>query len=383
MRDSSPIIPVGLVGCGEIARRYASALARGNQSGMRLMCVTDASIQAGVAFAQEFDVPFIPAFDTLLAQPLCLVCICTPNDTHAQLARLVLEAEKNVVLEHPMATNLDDAEALEETAKRAGKKLFIVRQRRFLRSIQLLRAILREGLLGKVVEVEMRLCWSRTSAYFNERPWRMRREGGGVVMNQASHFLDILLYLFGNPLSMRGYLGNIRHDIGREDSAVGILNFKGVRVFIECTIGAPDGCNTSRLRIKGSLADLELGGYAWEIFNSQMPAEFGRLEGKIVPPATGDHAGFLKRVARSLVKGDCETVDGAEGLRAVRLIDQIHTNFSRADNQLKAHFSRVFDEEFKLDQIITLASGERSSRIPQSKAIESWNRGPGKSCLPG
>lgn len=345
VRLKHPPLPVGLIGCGEVARRYAAALGPHTHAGLRLTCVTDVEGAAGAAFAAEFCLRSLPSVKSLLAEQVALVCICTPSATHAPLARQCLESGKHIILEHPMAMNSRDARDLLETAERARRQLFIVRQRRFLHAIQLLRAGLREGLLGDIREVRLSVCWNRRPAYFTERPWRAQAQSGGVVLNQASHFLDLLLYLFGEPLAVEGALGNIAHDLPCEDSAVGSILFAGgFRALIECTTGAPPGRNWARLLVRGTRQQLQLCGRACESFAGPVPPEITRLGESLRPPLTGDHAGFLERVGRRLAGDGVEVVDAREGVRAVHLIDDIYASFVRDDAGLRAHFARVFSD---------------------------------------
>jgi UDP-N-acetyl-2-amino-2-deoxyglucuronate dehydrogenase len=341
-----PPIHVGLIGCGEVAARYASILTGNLERGLRLTCVTDISASARAEFAAKFGLRVLPSVEQLLDEPISLVCICTPNVTHASLAEQCLGAGKDVVLEHPMAMNRHQAERLQETVSKSGRKLFVVRQRRFLRTVQLLRAALRKNLLGEVLEVEMSLCWNRRPAYFMEKSWRADGQSGGVVLNQASHFLDLLLYLFGQPSLVKGVLGNIRHELPCEDSAFGTILFAGgIRASIECTTAAPPGYNKARLSVRGTRHTIELEGQACENFASPLPAEFACLEADLKPPLTGDHAGFLERVERHLAGVETEIVDEHEGLRAVCLIDDIYARFTRSDEALCAHFKALFSEE--------------------------------------
>lgn len=341
-----PHIPVGLIGCGEVATRYAQILTNNRQVGLELICVTDISVANGAAFAVKFGLSFFSSVEQLLAEPVSLVCICTPNLTHAPLAQQCLRAGKHVVLEHPMAMNRREGEQLLDTAGKTGRHLFVVRQRRFLRTVQVLRVALRNGLFGDLIEVKMSLCWNRRPAYFQEKPWRAERQSGGIMLNQASHFLDLLLYLFGDPKMVEGYLGNIKHELPCEDSAFGTIHFNsGLSATIECTTGAPAEYNHARLLVKGTRQQIAIEGHACENFAGPLPIEFAWLEADLKPPLTGDHAGFLERVGQQLTGLDVEIVEGRDGLKAVSLIDDIYARFARSDEALRKHFGALFDRD--------------------------------------
>jgi UDP-N-acetyl-2-amino-2-deoxyglucuronate dehydrogenase len=339
---SPAVIAVGLVGCGDVARRYATALDGSMVPGLRLTCVSDQAAAAAHSFGGTFDLRVLPSLPALLHEPIGLVCVCTPNATHAAVARECLRAGKHVLLEHPMAMTTAEADDLIAVAAQTGRQLFVMRQRRYLKTIQVLRAALQEGYLGLLRDVQLSLCWNRTAAYFSEKPWRAARANGGVIVNQASHFLDLLLYLFGDPVSLEGWLGTALHPVAGEDSAFGRIHFDRVSASIECTITAPPGHNRATLRVIGSAGELELGGSALERFSGDLPAAFRSLEARFAGPLPGDHTAFLQRVGQRLTGGSPEVVDATEGRRAVQLIDAIYRDFTRSDEKVREHFGRAF-----------------------------------------
>ncbi|MGZ8861902.1 MAG: Gfo/Idh/MocA family protein [Thermoanaerobaculia bacterium] len=334
---------VGLAGCGEIARRHAREIAAHPEIGLRLLSVTDIDVAAGTAFAGEHALHFAPSLEDLLAEPLSLICICTPNATHAPIALRALEAGRHVLIEHPMAMTAADAELLIEAARRAGRQIFVVRQRRFSRAVQTIRTAMTKGVCGNIRDVEMKLHWSRRTAYFDDRPWRRRRENGGVIANQGSHFLDLLLYLFGEPVGLSGTLGNVLHAIECEDAARGTIEFSGgVRAQFECTTAAPEGWNSTSLQMHGDEGTIALVGRDLDQLGELAPAVLTALASSLAPPVSGDHRGYLERVARRIAGESVEIVDGREGARAVRLIESIYATFRREDAPLREHFANAF-----------------------------------------
>lgn len=335
-------ISVGLIGCGDVAERYGRALTGHRR--MRLAVVWDTDRDAGERFAGRYGVRRLPSLDDLLAAPLDLVCICTPNATHARLAARCLEAGRDVLVEHPLATSLADARALCGIAAAGNRRLFVMRQRRFLPSVQALRRCISRGVLGRLRNAEAFVLWSRSPAYFAARPWRAQPENGGVLLNQASHFVDILCYLFGEPTAVTGSIGNIREELAVEDAFAGTLIFRGLEVRFACTTAAPEGSSRARLAVRGTRAGVVLGGSAWEILE-RSPAANGFVEGVQVDAEllTGDHAGYLERVRRRLEGEDVEVVSAEGDLRTLEVVDAIH-RASTVDRQgLRAHFERLFE----------------------------------------
>jgi UDP-N-acetyl-2-amino-2-deoxyglucuronate dehydrogenase len=337
------LIAVGLIGCGDVAPRYVDAIGRSVQR-MRLEAVWDVDSAAGARFARRFGTEFVPSLDDLLALPLDLVCVCTPNDTHASLAERCIQGGVDALVEHPLATRLGEAGRLCAFAAMEGRNLFVMRQRRFLRSVQILRRCIAQGALGRVRKVEGIVCWNRTHEYFAARPWRTRPENRGVVLNQASHFLDILRYLFGEATEVSGVIGNIRGELPVEDTFMGTLLFPGnVEVGFACTTAAPEGQNWARLIVSGSRERIVLGGRAWETLED--PAGSGWLQdgaSAVAEPFTGDHAGYLERVRRWLTGERVELVTGAEDLHTLRLIESIYHASALDGVGLGTRFRRLF-----------------------------------------
>jgi predicted dehydrogenase len=150
---------VGLIGCGEVARRYPAAIAAGRR--LVLSAVTDIDVDAGGRFARKFDVPFVRPLEAFFASSFDLICVCTPSDTHATLAEASLEAGFDVVVEHPLALCGSEGERLCRIATALHRRVFVVRQRRFLDSIQQLRRLLARRKLGEIDGIEAKLFWRR------------------------------------------------------------------------------------------------------------------------------------------------------------------------------------------------------------------------------
>lgn len=336
-------LSAGLIGCGEVAERYADALS-GEVDGMQLGAVWDVDRRAGLDLAARFGVELEPSLASFRRHPFDLVCVCTPNHTHPAIVETFLDSGFNVLVEHPLAVQVEPGERLCRLAAHRGRHLFVMRQRRFLLSVQLLREALGRELLGEVRKVTATVCWSRRPEYFAARSWRTRRENCGVVLNQGSHFLDILQYLFGNPRAAWGVIGNIRHRIPVEDAFHGWVVFgRGVTAEFSCTTAAPDGQNWSRLLVAGTRGSVALGGKAWEkldhmVCDGGAPLETPPLEG----PVTGDHLGFLQRVGRRLAGEEVEVVWAADEVRTSRLIASIYRNSTVDTSFLRAHFRLLF-----------------------------------------
>lgn len=338
------MLKLGLMGCGHVSNRYGEILTR-NDAPFELSVVTDINADAARKFSTKYRTVFEPSWEKFLASNTDIICICTPNYLHATHAISVLEAGKHALVEHPLATNTQDAEKVLEIGAEKDRRVFVVRQRRFMRSVQLLKVLLDEGLLGKPNYIKAELLWNRRPEYFTEQSWRSTPENGGVVLNQASHFLDLLIYLFGEPIGCYGVLGNVRHELLIEDAAQATLTFNNhASAYVSMTTASPEGLNTSMLEVAFDGRTIYLSGKEWDVIDGLTSSEMANLENNATTEFTGDHAGYLKRVANVLAGGDIDVVEGDEGLKATRLIERIYSNFQRDNHGLSEVFNNIFAE---------------------------------------
>lgn len=282
--------------------------------------------------------------EALLAERLDLICILSPNTTHSPLAQAALRAGHHVLVEHPLATTSDDGRAVLRAAADCDRRIFVMRQRRYLKSVQILNALVAAKQFGAVRKASMRLAWNRRPEYFQERPWRAESQNGGVVLNQASHFFDILIYLFGEPITVDGAVGNLLHKIDVEDTAYGSIVFEhDVVVDFAVTTAAPEGHNSAELLIIFDGRRVALGGNHWEQLVGLTETEMAEATGRLQGPLAGDHAGYLRRVEANLQDEPAEVVEGLDGLRVVCLIDSIYTKCRREN----AAVSGLLDSTFR------------------------------------
>jgi predicted dehydrogenase len=158
-----------------------------------------------------------------------LVAICTPHPSHAALALDCLAAEAHVLVEKPLAVEVAEGDAMIAAASAAGRLLAVSFQQRFRPEVQQARALIAAGELGTLLRVHCIEPWFRSAAYYRSAGWRgsWRGEGGGVLMNQAPHTLDLLCYLAGRPTRVWGATRTLHHAMTAEDTAHALLEFPG------------------------------------------------------------------------------------------------------------------------------------------------------------
>jgi UDP-N-acetyl-2-amino-2-deoxyglucuronate dehydrogenase len=211
---------VAVVGCGDISALHLDAIAGSELAALVAVCDTDTERLTAASVATG-----VPGFDDLatLLQDVRpdVVHITTPHATHADLAIAALDAGVHVVLEKPLAHDRAAAARLIAAAERSTARIAVCFQNRYNLAVQRAKEILDSGELGAVRGAAATVLWSRTDDYYRARPWRgtWAGGGGGLLMNQAIHTLDLVRWFLGDVVRVAGGAGTRHLDIEVEDTA--------------------------------------------------------------------------------------------------------------------------------------------------------------------
>lgn len=270
----------GIIGAGGIARAHASAL-RELADVAELVAVADVIPAAAEAFGQRFGVQAYggqDAISRLLARPdVDAVSLATPSGLHSEQAVQALDAGKHCLSEKPIAITLEQADAMIAAQRRSGKALGCVFQGRYTPAAVIVKRAVEEGRLGRIVHANAYLKWYRDQAYYDAGGWRgtWAMDGGGALMNQSVHQVDLLQYLAGPVAAVKGYYGSLAHRIETEDAAVAAIRFRnGALGTIEGMTNAVPNAYT-RVEVYGTE------GSAW-IVDGELTHYYSRSE---APPA--------------------------------------------------------------------------------------------------
>src|SRR5258708_22497343 len=185
---------------------HASALAALPAS--ELVAVCGRTPEKAQALATRYRVKAFSSVPTMI-QELAVeaVVVCTPHPTHAALAIQAMKQGAHVLVEKPLAASLADCDAMLAAAERYGVKLGVVSQRRWFAPSQRVKTAIEAGKIGRPILATVTLMGWRDQTYYNSNPWRSRweTEGGGVLVNQAPHHLDLLLWYMGEVEEVSGY----------------------------------------------------------------------------------------------------------------------------------------------------------------------------------
>ncbi|MDD2261985.1 MAG: Gfo/Idh/MocA family oxidoreductase [Clostridia bacterium] len=224
---SNEVIRYGIIGCGGIANTHAEALQQ--IKGAQLVGVSGCSAEEPVSFAKKFGIKSFDSTDLLLqSKKIDAVTICTPSGYHASIAISAAEHKKHAVVEKPLSLTAESAKRVVEAFKNNKVKGSVISQLRFSEEIRKAKQIISSGRLGKIIMTNLNMKYYRSQEYYDSGKWRgtWALDGGGAMMNQGIHGIDMLLFLIGETKNIYGYIRTLTHKIEVEDNAVAVIEFK-------------------------------------------------------------------------------------------------------------------------------------------------------------
>jgi len=242
------------VGCGKVGQIHAEALSTLPDS--ELVAVCDSSAERAQEFAHRYGGrPFTDVNALVTQSGARALMIATPHPAHAEPAILAAEAGVHVLVEKPLAACLSDCDAMIAAACKAKTRLSVVSQRRLYEPVMRMKAAIDAGQIGTPILGTFTMLSWRDPSYYLSDPWRGKwaTEGGGVLVNQSAHHLDLLPWLMGPVQEVSGYWANLNHpQIEVDDTAVAILRFQGGALgSIVTSVSQKPGIHT-KLHVHGS-----------------------------------------------------------------------------------------------------------------------------------
>jgi len=265
-------IGFGIIGCGNIAPFHVQAI--NSCPDAALVAAADTSEIQSARF-EEFnpDIKIFTDYKKLLRMPeVHAVCILTPSATHADIAIEAANARKHIICEKPLGTDLNKIDKMIETCRRAGVKLTTIAQRRTYPHFQQVHQAVHDGQLGKMVLGDCCMNFYRSPSYCRNAGWRATWDlaGGGALMNQGIHGLDILRWVMGEVSSVIAKSGHIARDIPVDDTTLAVLEFaSGAYGLLQITIAANPGEPSRYLFLgdKGTIALNDKAIMRWAVSN--------------------------------------------------------------------------------------------------------------------
>ena len=324
---------VGLVGAGTISANHVAALRTVLDA--RLVAVAEPREDAGRTLAETNGAAWHPDIEGLLARSdVDVVILGTPSGMHPEQATLAARAGKHVITEKPLAITLDGADHMIATCQDAGVTLSCIFQNRFIRDAVRLKRAVEQGLLGRPVLGNAFVHWNRPQEYYaSAGGWRgtYDLDGGGALMNQSIHTIDLLQWMLGPVAEVSAYMGTLARDIEAEDAASATLRFtSGAMGGIQGATSAHRS-RPARVEIIGTEGAAVLEGAqltAWEPVSDSEPLSAEDVARTHEPeegePWARSHETQFRLIFEALRDGKTPPVPGADARNALEIVLAIY-----------------------------------------------------------
>ncbi|SDW42589.1 Predicted dehydrogenase [Marininema mesophilum] len=322
------MIRYGIVGCGHIARKHVEAITATEGAFLTAVCDQDKTRLS--RWSRDGVKGYTDLGMMLREATVDVICICTPSGTHKEMTIQAAQAGKHIIVEKPMALTIADADKMIEVCKNQGVLLSVVHPNRFRPAMEALRHRVVEGAFGTFSHANATVRWNRDQDYFDQAPWRgTRAMDGGVLMNQAIHNLDLLLWMMGDVEEVSAYQATRLREIEVEDVMVSILRFKsGALGVIEAAVTLYPRNLEESLSLFGETGTAVVGGptanwiKTWQ-FADLTPEEATEIVQQVGenPYGKPGHQCLIEDMTDAIQRGRQPLITGADGRRVLALVN--------------------------------------------------------------
>lgn len=319
-----------IIGCGRIFSKHIESINVIGKKKFEIVGIADTKLEKVRNFSKLLKVPgFQNYIQGIKITNPDIVSILTPSGMHAKNILDVLMLNKNAIVEKPMCLKISDAEKIIKVSKSINKKVFVVMQNKFNLPVLKMREDIKNNKFGKIFHANVSVKWNRNQDYYDQAKWRGTwKQDGGVISNQASHHLDLLRTIMGEPVSV--FAKNFTHmaKIQTEDTSLVIIKFKSNKsAFIEATTAAQPKNIEGSISILGTKGSAKIGGFALnqiEYYNTSKKIEIGKYKTNPSNVYGFGHFAFYKHVHNSIVYKKKSEFSCEESLATIRLINAIY-----------------------------------------------------------
>lgn len=325
---ASTKLGVGIIGMSGIGGTHARALHDVDDAEVRAVSggARDAAAEHGWPSAVR-----LSPEDVLRHPEVDVVAVCAPTQWHGSLALAAVDAGRHVVVEKPLTTSVAEAERLAERQRERGVLVAMVAQRRFEAEYAYVRSLAEDGRLGDVRLATTQVHWYRDDAYYAAAPWRTSMTGGGgSLMNQGVHNVDLLRWLCGPVEEVTAQYATLGHGMEAEDTTVATLRFtSGALGLVSTSTATPPGAPAT-LALHTSAGAVELGqgeALRWDLPDVPPPATADQVATGAADPraiGTAGHARMWREIVGALRSGDRYGADAVDAVETVRLLCGIY-----------------------------------------------------------
>jgi predicted dehydrogenase len=319
----STIRKVALVGAGVIGTHHGLVISQLSDR-IELTAVVDVQLDRAERLAAERGgTPFASLTEALSAVEVDIVVVCTPTGRHGEVAMEGLAAGKHVIVEKPAEITVARTDEIIEAQQKAGTLVTVISQHRFDDATETTLGAIERGELGRLTSGIASIDWWRGQSYYDSGDWRgtWELDGGGALMNQGVHTVDLLVAAMGRPVEVFAYTGTLAHErIEVEDVAVGVVRFdSGALGVLHATTSAYPGLS-ARLQVHGDRGSAVIDNDQLAFFHTTAPDAtpddrlMGTTSERAVPTA-GSNPGQLSDAHRLQYLNFLGALDGTEPLR--------------------------------------------------------------------
>lgn len=320
-----------LIGCGRIAPFHVAAIEK--VTGMKLAAVCDVNREKATAIAEREGVPYYLDYKQMVTEIRPdIVHICTPSYLHLPMAVDVAKNGCHVVCEKPMGLNKHEAEAINRACTEDGVKLCCCFQNRFNLPVEKLKK--RIGKMGKVYQVSLVVRWARDQKYYDDWHGKTKLAGGGALITQAIHHVDLLQYLFGMPEGVFAYKDRLRFNVETEDIMVAVLRFEcGIKATLEVsTVVYPYNLESS-ITVLAEKETVKIGGLSMDKVEYWYTPEGTSGDRIKIDPSQSvygtSHSRLFNNFVKSIIEDNKPLVSGDEGVKTAKIIDALYESSER------------------------------------------------------
>ena len=324
---------IAVVGLGHISQNHLKTILQFADD-VQLVAVCDVDKTAVDTHATEYGVQGFYRLEDMLKTCVCdVVVLCTPSGLHAEQAILCATYGVSVITEKPMATSYTDGVRMVQVCSDANVRLFVVKQNRCNATVQLLKRAIDEGRFGQINMVHTNVFWTRPQSYYDSADWRgTHAMDGGAFMNQASHYVDLLSYLFGKVEKIHAFTATRERHMEAEDTGVVNVQWQsGILGSMAVTMLTYPKNYEGSLTVLGTDGTVRIGGVAintiehWDFADSRAYDTHIENTTSATTSAYGfGHPHYYANVIGVFRGTQSPLVDGEQGLQSLRILDSIH-----------------------------------------------------------
>lgn len=324
-------LKIGIIGIGTIADVHAQAINASDN--MELLSAYSRNKENVLRFSKKYNIQGFTDWNKFINdQELDVVSICTPNGTHLDYGEKAAEAKKHVIVEKPIEVTLERAQKLINACKKNDVQLAIIYQSRFMDNMQELKDLLDNNGLGKLFMGDAYIKWYRSQAYYDSGAWRgtIELDGGGVLINQAIHTVDLLQWLMGDVDTIYGQTGTFTHNLECEDNAVATLRYKNGAIGVIQASTSVQPSQSRKIEIHGEKGSVLIDGDKVTI---SLAGELSKKENSTTKELSGAgssspmdgfsfdaHQRQFDAIANAIRNNEIPPVSGEESLRSLAIV---------------------------------------------------------------